>query len=569
MKYNHYYKDDLKKMLILYGISFIIIIVILFYAFLQIYSKHIVTVNNKKYNEFTNTILFNGIKAYEDKIYDFEKDQTISKYFLTGKNQSEVYDEMYKFINSTKLKSVFYIVDTKGDTLLTSNYVDSPYNSYEIFISGLFKQLKNNPKNIVYMNNKIQIDLTKRTIYSIGKAIMINGEIKGYLVFDILESELKKEILNTDVETLVITDKYNNAILATNNVFLDDIGKFSLKSKFNNVKSTIEFNDKIYYYNVSNLFNGTIIIYTLSELNSINDLLATTILFAFITMLGLFIITIIMADYIAKKKTKSIELLINSINQVQDGNLNAFLDIKSGDEFELIGKHFNKMLNRLELLINKNLELTNRNQIAEIKQLESQFNPHFIFNTLETLKYMIAIDKEKATEMIIKFANILRYSIDYENKTIKLEQDISYLNNYLTIQKFRYNDRLTYEMNIEEDSKKLIVPKLILQPIIENCINHSYKRKESLHIVLDISIINNELIMVVKDNGDGITKSRLNEIMLKLDDNSIENNNIGLSNIHRRLKLLFGEKYGIFIESEEKIGTIVTIKIPKINESLT
>jgi len=255
MKYNHYYKDDLKKMLILYGISFIIIIVILFYAFLQIYSKHIVTVNNKKYNEFTNTILFNGIKAYEDKIYDFEKDQTISKYFLTGKNQSEVYDEMYKFINSTKLKSVFYIVDTKGDTLLTSNYVDSPYNSYEIFISGLFKQLKNNPKNIVYMNNKIQIDLTKRTIYSIGKAIMINGEIKGYLVFDILESELKKEILNTDVETLVITDKYNNAILATNNVFLDDIGKFSLKSKFNNVKSTIEFNDKIYYYNVSNLFN--------------------------------------------------------------------------------------------------------------------------------------------------------------------------------------------------------------------------------------------------------------------------------------------------------------------------
>ncbi len=569
MKYNHYYKDDLKKMLILYGISFIIIIVILFYAFLQIYSKHIVTVNNKKYNEFTNTILFNGIKAYEDKIYDFEKDQTISKYFLTGKNQSEVYDEMYKFINSTKLKSVFYIVDTKGDTLLTSNYVDSPYNSYEIFISGLFKQLKNNPKNIVYMNNKIQIDLTKRTIYSIGKAIMINGEIKGYLVFDILESELKKEILNTDVETLVITDKYNNAILATNNVFLDDIGKFSLKSKFNNVKSTIEFNDKIYYYNVSNLFNGTIIIYTLSELNSINDLLATTILFAFITMLGLFIITIIMADYIAKKKTKSIELLINSINQVQDGNLNAFLDIKSGDEFELIGKHFNKMLNRLELLINKNLELTNRNQIAEIKQLESQFNPHFIFNTLETLKYMIAIDKEKATEMIIKFANILRYSIDYENKTIKLEQDISYLNNYLTIQKFRYNDRLTYEMNIEEDSKKLIVPKLILQPIIENCINHSYKRKESLHIVLDISIINNELIMVVKDNGDGITKSRLNEIMLKLDDNSIENNNIGLSNIHRRLKLLFGEKYGIFIESEENIGTIVTIKIPKINESLT
>ena len=223
---------------------------------------------------------------------------------------------LYKFINTTKLKSVFYIVDINGETLLTSNYVKSPYNSYDIFISGLFKQLKNNPESIVYMNNKVQIDLTKRTIYSIGKAILINGEIKGYIVFDLLESDLEKEIFNNDSEILVVTDKYNNTIISSNSMFLDDIGKFVLKLD-NNSESKVKYRDKMFYYNKSELFNGTLLIYTLSELNT--------------------------------------------INQVQDGNFNASVKIDSGDEFELIGKHFNKMVKRLDTLIKKNNELIARN----------------------------------------------------------------------------------------------------------------------------------------------------------------------------------------------------------------
>ena len=566
MSYKHYYKDDLKKILILYGFSFIIIIVVLFYSFLQIYTKHTVSDKNKKYNEYTYNLLYDEIKAYENKIFDFEYNDTISNYLLTGQKQSEVYEMLYKFINTTKLKSVFYIVDINGETLLTSNYVKSPYNSYDIFISGLFKQLKNNPESIVYMNNKVQIDLTKRTIYSIGKAILINGEIKGYIVFDLLESDLEKEIFNNDAEILVVTDKYNNTIISTNSMFLDDIGKFVLKLD-NNLESKVKYMDKMFYYNKSKLFNGTLLIYTLSELNTVNQLLATTISFAIVILIGLFIIVLITADYIAKKKTKSITMIIDSINQVQDGNFNASVKIDSGDEFELIGKHFNKMVKRLDTLIKKNNELIARNQIAEIKQLESQFNPHFIFNALETLKYMVSIDQDKAIEMIIKFANILRYSIDYKKKTIKLEQDIIYLNNYLSIQKFRYNSRLTYEIRIEEASNEFIVPKLILQPIIENCINHSYKRKENLHIVLKISIINNELVMIVEDNGDGISKIKLDEINKQLNNDRIESNNIGLLNVHRRLKLLYGEKYGLLIKSEENIGTIVTIKIPKTGDS--
>ncbi len=112
-----------------------------------------------------------------------ENHESVQKYVLTGEHQSEVYELLYHFNNEVNMKSVFYIVDKKGETVLSSNYVESPYSGYEMFLSGLFKQLKNNSDEIVYMNNKVQIDLNKRTVYSIGKAIKINGAIEAYLIF--------------------------------------------------------------------------------------------------------------------------------------------------------------------------------------------------------------------------------------------------------------------------------------------------------------------------------------------------------------------------------------------------
>ncbi len=409
-----------------------------------------------------------------------ENHESVQKYVLTGEHQSEVYELLYHFNNEVNMKSVFYIVDKKGETVLSSNYVESPYSGYEMFLSGLFKQLKNNSDEIVYMNNKVQIDLNKRTVYSIGKAIKINGAIEAYLIFDILESDFKKTIYSQDSEILIITDQYNNAIISSNSIFLDEIGKFNVKPNLNTSRSTMDIMGESYYYTKSELTDGKIRIYTLSELNWIKQLLNMTITFALFIMLGLSGYDFYTADYISKKKTQSITQFIDSINRVKDGDLKAFVNINTGDEFQLIGDQFNEMLRRLDLLIGKNNELLDRNRIAEMKQLESQFNPHFIFNTLETLKYMITVDQEKAMEMIVKFANLLRYSIDYEMKTIALEKDIMYLNNYLALQKFRYNQRLTYDINIVESAKAFVVPKLILQPIVENCINHGYKSKRNL-----------------------------------------------------------------------------------------
>lgn len=556
------YRDKIKQLLIIYSLSFIVISVILVYAFISIYTNYNVRNSNNKSNEIIREILSDELKTYVDFINEIENESFLHKSFSDRNNQSQIYEQLYDFINARKIKSVFYLVNTDGKTILTNNYVNSPYDNYEIFLSGLFKQLNTKPDEIIFMNNKVQIDITKRTVYSVGKSIKADGEIVGYLIFDILESDLNRVIHKTNIDILVITDHYNNVILSTNSLLLDEIGKFKLAKNAKNAKNKIRFMDKEYYFYKSELLDNQIQIYSLSRLDMINSLLTMSLIYFSVVMVVIAFAIIRTADYSAKKKTQSINQLITSINKAQEGDLSAFVSINSNDEFQVIGEQFNKMLAELDVQIKRNSELIDRNRMAVIKQLESQFNPHFIFNTLETLKYMIKIDANKASDIIINFAKILRYSIDYEDKNIVLEQDIKYLNSYLLIQKYRYNQRLTYKITIDDNLKDCIVPKLIMQPIIENCINHGYYTKETLFISLNIIAVDNDLVMNIEDDGDGITKSRIKDINNQLNSEDIVSNSIGLNNVHRRLKLLYGEGYGLTLNSIKGERTIVKIKMP-------
>ena len=560
IKKKHLYRDEIKKLLIIYCISFIVISILSIYAFLGLYTNRVVRNQNNEANDYARNFLEEEFELYNMNLNTLEKESAIKNFLMNGRQEAKVYELLYDFINNREVKSIFYLVDTEGKTVLTNNYVASPYNSYEIFVSGIFKQLKTDPDKIIYRNSKVQIDITKRTIYSIGKAMVIDGEIMGYLVFDLLEADLQKIVHNSDVSIFILTDQYNNVIITTNSQILDNIGKINIDKKD---KNALWFRGKEYFYRQSELLDGQMYVYTLSEIETVRNLMNISTIFLICMLTGLSILIMKLAGYASKKKTKSIEDLIGSITAAQHGDLKSFVTIQSDDEFEIIGEHFNKMLVEVNALMTKNDELNNRNRVSQIKQLESQFNPHFIFNTLETLKYLLLVDEKKASEMIVNFANILRYSIDYEKNTISLIEDIKYLNSYLMIQKCRYNKRLTYDIHMDEEAKQCIVPKLIMQPIIENCINHSYKGKDTLHIDVNIKVVEDMLRMEIIDDGDGMSEEALDDLRRRLDDEHLVSNSIGLNNVNRRLKLLYGLDYGLIIKSELGIGTIVIIKMPK------
>ncbi|NLK97705.1 MAG: histidine kinase [Epulopiscium sp.] len=559
------FKEEIRKTFILYAVTPILIFSILSYNFIMFYGERVIKNQNIEINSVISTMIEEEITHYIAQVEELSSSPLIVNYINNAdkiNNQASIYEMLYSFINNQKIRSIFYITDNNGNTIIDNSFCESPYNTYEIFLSGIFKQMKQRPDETIAMINRVQLDSNIRTIYSIGKAIVHEGKIVGYIVFDLLENDWNNIIYKYDLDIVVITDRHKNAIISTNNLILDSLGKFRFKL-YKNKYIYIRDEEK-YYIHQSKLANGNILIFTLTSMRFIDRFYLVGLIFLLVHFLMLSIVIIYISKGISANKTKSIDELLYAIKKVQEGDLDFCVHINSHDEFELIGDYFNDMIIRLKELMSKNNELVNRNRMAEIMQLEAQFNPHFLFNTLETLKYMIKIDTQKAVQIVVGLANLLRYSINYEDGNVSIQRDIRYIEDYLMIQKYRFNKRLEYTIDIQEEAMDCTVPKLIIQPIIENSISHGYSRKENLKISLRIFIEKGKLVLEIVDDGDGISKERLEEILTALKQENLESNHIGLYNVHRRIQLLYGTDYGIHINSVYNEGTNVTIYLPII-----
>ena len=244
------------------------------------------------------------------------------------------------------------------------------------------------------------------------------------------------------------------------------------------------------------------------------------------------------------------------------GNMDYRLKSQVFDEFQMLNDAFRNMVIQREELMLHNNELAERKRIMEIKQLEEQFNPHFIFNVLETLRYEIAIDSQKASEMVMAFANLMRYSIYYGSTIVPLQTDVEYINDYLLLQKMRYNRRLNYHIDIPEELMDLRIPKLLLQPVVENSLAHGMTDKHSVSVTITARMEDSTLVLCVEDNGSGISREKLTELREALEQEDIYREHIGLYNSHRVVRLLYGPSYGLTIESSPGNGTRVSVTLP-------
>src|SRR5699024_9980490 len=223
------------------------------------------------------------------------------------------------------------------------------------------------------------------------------------------------------------------------------------------------------------------------------------------------------------------------------------------------------MTSKIEILIKDKDEIAERKRKMEIKQLENQFNPHFVYNVIEMLRYEIIFDPKLASDLIVSFANLMRYNSNYGKLEVSLKTDINYIEAYLSLQKRRFNKRLDYSIELDKDIWDFKIPKLILQPIIENSIKHGIENTDRLKIDIYIKRHNDNIKIVVKDNGQGIDYNRLLYLRKVLDSDEAPNH-IGLYNVHRIIKLLYGDSYGLSIDSKVGQGTKIFLKIPIIKD---
>jgi len=272
--------------------------------------------------------------------------------------------------------------------------------------------------------------------------------------------------------------------------------------------------------------------------------------------------------------TGTIGIIVRFMRKVEDGDLNARVDEKGDDELLLLQQGFNNQMVKINELFEQVKKEQFQKANAELRVLQAQIKPHFLFNTLESIN-VLAVQNEgrKVSEMVLRLANILRISIQ-DKEEISLSLEIDHLRSYLEIQKFRFDDLFDYEIDIPDEMMGCQLLKLTLQPLVENSIQHGFEGIEYQGMIKVVGRMEADRITLrVEDNGIGLTNEALSKIQyMDWDDPSYhepgsypnhERRGLGLRSVYDRLRLKYGIRYGLYICSQPGYGTVIQCVIPK------
>lgn len=292
---------------------------------------------------------------------------------------------------------------------------------------------------------------------------------------------------------------------------------------------------------------------------AINKILISGVFLLFI----LLIISLIVSLILSASITRPIIELNNEIKKVEKGDLSVNIFTKRKDELGELSESFNKMVVKLKDLINRMLKEQKKKANMEFKILQAQINPHFLYNTLDSIRWLAVIQNvPNISEMTSALINLLIYNISNESTVVTLKEEIEGIKNYETIQKYRYGDTFSIEFNIHEETLNYKVLKFILQPLVENAIFHGIDTSESEGKIKIVSEIDgNDLVIQVIDNGVGMDVEKCMDTSTK---KKMMHTGIGLKNIEERIKLYFGDEYGIVLSSEKDVGTTVKVILPLV-----
>lgn len=280
----------------------------------------------------------------------------------------------------------------------------------------------------------------------------------------------------------------------------------------------------------------------------------------------LFLLAFIISLLISIGISRPVQQLVAAMKRVEDGNLKVNVNIRGSHEINRLGNSFNRMIRRINMLIDRVYEAEILQKEAEIKALQSQINPHFLYNTLSTIDSIATVKQEKEISAITQMlADIFRYSIG-GNEFATIEEEVNQVQRYLHIQKYRYGDDLRWQLIVDPTIRECAIVKLLLQPIVENAVMHGIRKAGTVKVI--VLPKGNNISIIVEDNGAGMGDSELQQLLQRLEESAGSRGkteggaHIGLANVNNRIKSLYGEAYGLHIISAEGLGTKVIVTIP-------
>ncbi|WP_313560146.1 sensor histidine kinase [Ruminiclostridium cellobioparum] len=389
------------------------------------------------------------------------------------------------------------------------------------------------------------------------------SKYKKALRIDINLSYISTMLRESDLfDNIVLVDSDNRIIASAN--YYHELGAFEVFSEDTLKKGIVVLKQplgdvplSLYGFYDSNIIS-----------KEFNFMRGKTILIAFGSMLLAFFFILMVAGNI----TKRTKLVVNLSKNIAKGNFTQISQDKIGcDEIGVLADSINHMSLQLQNLIDEEYnsriikaQLERENAQAKLLALQSQVDPHFMFNALESIRLKAIVKNEAETAKIIMYlSKMFRHLINWDDDIISLSGDMKFLEEFLFIQKYRFDDEFEYEIMVEEAAKACLLPKLIIQPVVENaCVHGVESVSRNRTVKISVAVIDNQLMISVSDNGIGIDESRLAELKLMLQGGKKLTHSVGLYNVYQRLSLYYGRNFTMDIHSREKCGTEIDIIIP-------
>lgn len=491
------------------------------------------TESAQKLSKTTNVIdaLFNKIPAEREEI-------------------SSLYKTMYKSIAGRIDDVSLHLINKDGTRTYSTHILPAIYDpqSTEQEIKNFIRQ-NNNDNNFAVVSSLISPKGDKVAL-SLIKTINNNMGESGYIITDINYESLLQEIEEINISffsDIFLIDNINHKYV--NLLNKGEYGNFSeIQRQIPKTESGIfKSGGKLISYKTLSKANLVIVGTVEYEIANTNMLSLVKIII-YISLIGL-LISALVAYILAKKISKPVIVLSEAMKKIEKGDLSIQVEYYNKDEFELLFHGFNKMSSQIRGLLDARIEREKALHTAERKALQSQINPHFLYNTLNTVK---AISKLKnvpeITTIITELGKLLRDSIDSGDEFTTIKESIALVEGYLKIQRYRYGKNFKWSINIDPELESIIIPKLIIQPIVENSVIHGLENLTGDKII-SISSISNPPTIVVSDNGVGIKDKDWHMAING-------HNGVGIMNVNMRLLLYYGSSAGLTYSRENNMSNV-------------
>ena len=518
--------------------------------------------------------------------------------YLTSDNKNQyalTATSVIGYISELRMSDPFissvYIYTPKG---IFYDYLSLTNPDFDFLDTDIYKQYVQNGSPIIYSHKKIKDPLFKESEYVIP--LVIRAQINGYAgdVFVItnlssknIESYLSQSLMN-EVD-IVVTDQDKRLIVSSNNNMESQY--ISMLDFTEDNKITISNNEFIVSEN--SLKRNEWRVVTIAHKNIIDNSLIKDLYVVVIIIITTIVVALTISTISSNSIVRPLKILGNYMLRVTEGDYDIHFDYNCNKEVMNMGKSFNYMVDQISSLIGK-LNLTiehlkiekdnvKQEQImkreAELKAYQTEINPHFLYNALNSIVWLSTEDRSDDISLLaVELANFYENRLHGGDTIITIGSEIEQVRSYMAIQKICYGDSIQTNFNIDESLNDYLIVKLVLQPLVENSIYHGFQvkkttleREQSNQITIKVYAenigINSDILIEIYDNGKGMPLGRIKDINNKLNKQcSISHDSYGIYNVNERIKLYFGEQYGLQYDTQVTEGTKAIIRIPRIEQ---